>query len=104
MRAVATVDGGAIGPVCRNLVVGDIRRKIHAFTQATGALEGTPGTTSFIRTLRADPATITDALPALLPEPWLMLDEFRTAWGPATVPVASTRVVGTGTPGDPPSR
>lgn len=166
MRAVATTDG-TIEPVCRELVELDIQRKIHAFGQATGDLEGTPDTTSFIRALRtlhADRAAIEHALPSLLPSgddnadyrqvryqagayayhratvlavftadltpdafetkratldmlaaakqelgarpqsAWLMLDEFRTAWGLPIVPRESAPAVVTGTPDDPPSR
>jgi hypothetical protein len=86
MRAVATEAAG-IEPVSVGLIEGDIQRKIHAFQQATGQLDGGPDTTDFIRdlrTLRADPRALRDTAPELLPTVTDQADFRQVRWQAAT--------------------
>jgi hypothetical protein len=101
MRAVASHAQG-IAPGCTGLIEGDIQRKIHAFQLATGQLDGTPDTTYayhcatilevFTEALTTDRfsrdrlilQTLAPAKQELGTHPqlaWLMVDEFRIAWG-----------------------
>jgi hypothetical protein len=86
MRAAAG-QGGGIEQVCRGLVAADLQRKIHAFQQATSQLDGAPDTTDFIRALRllhADPTTLLQIVPTLLPEDGDKADFRQVRWQAAT--------------------